>query len=226
MLQGYSPALIEPGRLTVPAMLKQRGYYTAGLGKWHLGLGDREKTDYTKPLRPGPLDAGFDYYFGIPSSLDFEPYLFFENDRPIEQPTATTEGSHAAAARRVLAGRRDRAALRISPGPAHAYRQGSLHHPGARQELRRSRSSCTSPFPRRTLPWVPVKPFLGRSKAGLYGDFVAQVDDTLGRVAQALDDAGLAGEHAARSSPATTERIGRPTTRPPGRIAPMPTGAA
>ena len=56
VLQGYSPSLIEPGRLTVPAMLRQRGYYTAGVGKWHLGLGDREKTDYTQPLRPGPAE--------------------------------------------------------------------------------------------------------------------------------------------------------------------------
>src|SRR6184192_491571 len=48
VLQGYSPSLIEAGRLTVPAMLRQRGYYTAGVGKWHLGLGDREKTDYTQ----------------------------------------------------------------------------------------------------------------------------------------------------------------------------------
>ena len=93
VLQGYSPSLIEPGRLTVPAMLRQRGYYTAGVGKWHLGLGDREKTDYTQPLRPGPLDFGFDYYFGIPISLDFDPYLYFENDRPVEQPTATTKGT-------------------------------------------------------------------------------------------------------------------------------------
>src|SRR3954467_3192997 len=93
VLQGYSPSLIEPGRLTVPGMLKQRGYFTAGVGKWHLGLGDREKTDYTQPLRPGPPDFGFDYYFGIPSSLDFDPYLYFENDRPVELPTSTTKGA-------------------------------------------------------------------------------------------------------------------------------------
>jgi len=48
--------------LAVPAMLKQRGYYTAGVGKWHLGLGDHERTDYTQPLHPGPVDRGFDYY--------------------------------------------------------------------------------------------------------------------------------------------------------------------
>lgn len=41
MLNGYDPNLIEPGRLTVPAILKSRGYYTAGIGKWHLELGDR-----------------------------------------------------------------------------------------------------------------------------------------------------------------------------------------
>jgi hypothetical protein len=90
---GYDPDLIEPGRLTVPAMLRSRGYYTAGIGKWHLGLGDRPKTDYEQPLRPGPVDHGFDDYFGIPASLDMEPYLYFHNDRPVEQPTASTEGS-------------------------------------------------------------------------------------------------------------------------------------
>src|SRR6266498_2392043 len=50
VLQGYSPNLIESERLTVPAMLKTRGYYTAGVGKWHLGLGDRPRTDYDQPL--------------------------------------------------------------------------------------------------------------------------------------------------------------------------------
>jgi arylsulfatase A len=96
VLDGESPNLIEEGRLTVPGMLKQQGYYTAGVGKWHLGLGNHPKTDYSKPLHPSPVDHGFDYYFGIPSSLDFPPYLFFENDRVVEAPTATTEGSKAA----------------------------------------------------------------------------------------------------------------------------------
>jgi arylsulfatase A-like enzyme len=75
VLWGYSPNLIERGRTTVASLLKSRGYATAGFGKWHLGLGDREKADYTQPLRPGPADHGFDYYFGIPASLDMEPYL-------------------------------------------------------------------------------------------------------------------------------------------------------
>jgi arylsulfatase A len=93
VLNGDSPNLVEPGRLTVPSMLKAAGYYTAGFGKWHLGLGSDSSTNYTKPLHPGPLDHGFDYYFGIPASLDMAPYLYFENDRVVEQPTSFTPGS-------------------------------------------------------------------------------------------------------------------------------------
>src|SRR6516225_3417651 len=69
VLNGYSPNLIEPDRLTVPGMMKKLGYYTAGVGKWHLGLGNDEKADFSKPLHPCPTDHGFDYYFGIPASL-------------------------------------------------------------------------------------------------------------------------------------------------------------
>ncbi len=190
VLQGYSPSLIEPGRLTVPAMLRQRGYYTAGIGKWHLGLGAREKTDYSQPLRPGPLDIGFDSYFGIPSSLDFEPYLYFENDRVVEQPTSATQGS-------------------AQPPRGVFWRPGAIaphfQFPEVLPTLTaravstiRERGRSKQPFflyfalSAPHTPWVPVAPFLGRSRAGLYGDFVAQVDDTFGRVLQALDEAGIA----------------------------------
>ena len=101
VLEGDSPNLIEAGRTTVPSMLKEEGYYTAGVGKWHLGLGDAEKTDYTKPLTPGPNTHGFDYYFGIPASLDMAPYLFFENDHAVEQPSNPRRGQQESA-RRVL----------------------------------------------------------------------------------------------------------------------------
>lgn len=192
VLQGYSPSLIEPGRLTVPAMLKQRGYYTAGVGKWHLGLQDRERTDYTQPLHPGPVDRGFDYYFGIPSSLDFEPYLYFENDRVIEQPTSTTKGA-------------------TQPPRGVFWRPGAIApHFDFPQVLPTLTDKAVSIIRDRArtphqpfflyfalsaphTPWVPVETFRGKSRAGLYGDFVAQVDDTLGRVLRALDETGLKG---------------------------------
>ena len=187
VLQGYSPSLIEPGRLTVPALLKQRGYYTAGVGKWHLGLGDREKTDYSQPLRPGPLDKGFDYYFGIPSSLDFEPYLFFENDRPVEQPTATTKG--ATQPPRGVFWRPGAIAPHFEfPQvlPTLTNKTVALIHERARTPGQPFFLYFAMPAPH--TPWVPIPPFLGRSKAGLYGDFVAQVDDTFGQVLRALEE--------------------------------------
>lgn len=77
VLNGYSPLLIEPGRLTLASLLKQRGYATAAIGKWHLGLGAAEPADFPRPLDPGPNQVGFDYFFGIPASLDMPPYVLY-----------------------------------------------------------------------------------------------------------------------------------------------------
>ena len=84
VLGGYSPSLLEPGRETIASMLKKQGYRTGGFGKWHLGLGTAEKTDYSQPLSPGPLEHGFDEYFGIPASLDMPPYVFIDGRRAQE----------------------------------------------------------------------------------------------------------------------------------------------
>lgn len=93
VLNGFSPYLIEPGRLTLASLLKQQGYRTGCVGKWHLGLGNDKETDFSKQLRPGPGDAGFDYFFGIPASLDMPPYVFVENDRVTEAPNKQIEAS-------------------------------------------------------------------------------------------------------------------------------------
>jgi arylsulfatase A-like enzyme len=80
--RGYSPSLIEAGRLTVPALLRSNGYHTAMFGKWHLGLdwGRRdtreENVDFAKPFGGGPTAHGFDRFFGISASLDMPPYVW------------------------------------------------------------------------------------------------------------------------------------------------------
>jgi arylsulfatase A len=189
VLWGYSPNLIENGRLTVPRMLRRAGYYTAGVGKWHLGLGRREKTDYEQPLRPGPLDHGFDYYFGIPASLDMEPYLYFENDRAAEKLVAKTEG------------RKDPRGVFWRPGPMAPHFNFQEVLPTLADKtisILRERAARPQPFflyfamTAPHTPWVPKNAYVGRSKAGLYGDFVCQVDDVLGRLLRALDETGAA----------------------------------
>ncbi len=192
VLNGWSPNLIEPGRQTVATMLRAQGYYTAGVGKWHLGLGNREKTNYDEPLRPGPLDHGFDYYFGIPASLDMDPYLYFENDHVVERATAHTPGSHLGDPRGPF--------WRPGPqAPSFKFDQVLPTLAGKAVNIVRERAAKPAqpfflyfPLTGPHTPWMPIAPFRGRSKAGEYGDFVAQVDGVLGRVMQALEETGQA----------------------------------
>lgn len=184
VLQGYSPALIEPGRKTLAALLAENGYRTGGFGKWHLGLGSAEKVDYSQPFSPSPVDFGFQEYFGIPASLDMPPYVFIENNRCLEQPTATTP---------------DNGEVRRGP-----YWRGGPIAPSFRMEdvlpkiteracqFIQTAAKSTRPFfayiplPAPHTPWVPSKPFQGKSKAGVYGDFVEQVDASIGAILDAI----------------------------------------
>ncbi len=78
ILPGIAGLIIEPGRTTVPSLLKRAGYETAVIGKWHLGLG-KTPTDYNTEIKPGPLEVGFDYSWIIPATGDRTPCVWVEN---------------------------------------------------------------------------------------------------------------------------------------------------
>jgi arylsulfatase A-like enzyme len=80
VLPGDAPALIQPGRVTLPSMLRERGYRTSVIGKWHLGLGDGN-LDWNTDIKPGPLEIGFDECFIIPATGDRVPCVYVENHR-------------------------------------------------------------------------------------------------------------------------------------------------
>ena len=73
-----TPLTIDTNTETLASLLKRAGYRTAIIGKWHLGFGLGE-TDWNRPLKPGPLELGFDYYFGIPKVNSGPPFVYIEN---------------------------------------------------------------------------------------------------------------------------------------------------
>ncbi len=203
VLGGYSPPLIEPGRLTVAAMLRGQGYRTACIGKWHLGLdwakreaaglSPDDKTtyagqpniDFTKPVRGGPTDVGFDYYFGISASLDMPPYIYIENNHVVGLPTAMGDKAEF-----LRAGAREPGFRAVDVLPTLTKKAvGCIADHAAKSPDR-----PLFLYFALTAPHTPVAPadfVKGKSQAGPYGDFVHEVDWTVGEVVRALDAAGM-----------------------------------
>ncbi len=78
ILPGTAPLLISTEQLTIPKMLKEKGYYTGVVGKWHLGLGSGN-VDWNKTISPGPNQVGFDYSFIMAATQDRVPTVFIED---------------------------------------------------------------------------------------------------------------------------------------------------
>ena len=200
---GYSKALIDKNRTTVASFLKKHGYTTGCVGKWHLGwnwalkdgLKSTEKYDvkhedinFSKPISHSPKYLGFDYFFCIPASLDMVPYVYVENDRVLEPPTATIEGKEG----------------------YEFYRKGPIAPNLKLEEVlptftqkaidfieRQADSDSNKPFflyfplSAPHTPILPTKDFQGKTGLGPYGDFVHQCDWTVGQVIKALEENSL-----------------------------------
>ena len=190
VLLGYGASLIDTNRTTIASLLNEEGYRTGGVGKWHLGLQNEKPTDYSRPLRPGPVTSGFDYYWGIPSSLDFGPYLYFENDQTVTLPTDSTQGSSECclgpfwrAGRMAPDFEHDQVLPNITEHAVEFVEQSA----GGEDPF-----FLYLPYSAPHTPWLPTGEYEGSSKAGMYGDFVAQVDASVGSVLDALDRADVA----------------------------------
>ncbi|MCD6395569.1 MAG: arylsulfatase, partial [Planctomycetes bacterium] len=192
VLLGYSKPLIGNDRMTVASFLKQQEYNTGCIGKWHLGLDwpvkDKAKkangtnVDFAGRIAHGPIDLGFDYFFGISASLDMDPYVYIENDRPTAVPDRITPAS---------------------PSPAF-WRKGPIgsdfDFEGVLPKLTEKATEYIDaqakegnpfflyfPMPAPHTPIVPTAEFQGKSGMNPYADFVMQTDDTVGRVMDALE---------------------------------------
>ena len=187
-LNWRSRALIERGRTTVPSALRDKGYATAIVGKWHLGFDGGPNYDYAEPLIGGPIDSGFDFYFGMPHSLDIVPYYYINGRKAVMAPTGE------------IATRNTEGWSRIQ---GEFWRGGSIAPNFKHEEVLprftaesvkyiEGRKGNEQPFflylalPAPHTPWLPTKKFQGKTN-NMYGDFVAMVDDTVGQILSALD---------------------------------------
>lgn len=184
--------LLDEDQRTLPEVLRDQGYATACIGKWHLGF-ENEKDPSKGPLVGGPVDHGFDYYFGIPASLDIPPYYFIRNRNCVQPPTGWIEANNTPGWTPIQ-GAFWRAGP-IAPGFRHAEVLDRLVEEAISQLGRLAATgqpfflyvALTAPH----TPWLPPDDFRGVSRAGLYGDFVAYTDAQVGRILVALKRLGM-----------------------------------
>jgi len=182
VLRPYDPPLIEKGRLTLAALLKESGYATACIGKWHLGWNWPRVADqvvFDRPIGDGPTTRGFDYYFGT-DVPNYPPYCFIENDRTVGRPTT-------------FKSQRD---LDGPPGPelpgwSRENILPSLIEKSVayidRQAGRKDPFFLYLPLTSPHEPIAPTEAFRGKSGVSLVGDFIMETDWAVGQVIGALD---------------------------------------
>jgi arylsulfatase A-like enzyme len=196
VLGGFSKPLISPGRMTVASMLKDRGYTTGAIGKWHLGWDwplkgggtaddqgnfstsykDGWNVDYEGEIQNGPNDVGFDYFFGISASLDMPPYVFVRNRVPTEKATV-----EKAFHRKGPAGANFEA-IDVLPRLTEEAVSFIDRNAGADKPF-----FLYMPLNAPHTPIVPTERWRGKSGINVYADFTMQVDWTVGQVLDALD---------------------------------------
>lgn len=184
-----APLHIETSRLTMASLLKKHGYRTAAVGKWHLGYGSSPQCDYTAELTPGPLEIGFDYHFAVPSNHGDNTGVFIENRRVVGLRSNKLDSSKYG---KMWNGR------------------GSFLGLDAPQRVD---EDVMDTLTRKAVAWLDQqeagKPFFlyftpvtvhrpvtpskakGSSPAGPYGDWIHELDASVGRILDALDRKGL-----------------------------------
>jgi arylsulfatase A len=205
VLKYFETPLIEKDRLTVASLLKRNGYHTVCIGKWHLGLEwalnekappDAAETvfnswslesqdfiDFSKPVHGGPVEHGFDYFFGMAGSNNMIPYVYIENDSVTQPPSeAQKPYDHYDAAPKAPnwdISTVNRVLTEKAVGAVHDH----------------FRKSGDSPlflyFPASAIHRPCLPTFTkGRSEAGLRGDIVAELDWSVNQIIQALKEHG------------------------------------
>jgi arylsulfatase A-like enzyme len=203
VLTGKSKALIPNTRRTVASLLREYGYQTAFIGKWHLGWDwkitnadsssgegwdakDFDSIDFSAPVTNTPNDLGFNYAYGHSGSLDMAPYVYVENGKVTVEPDSVT----------------------VNTGKYTWWRKGPTSSDFVHQDVtpnffRRAinyiseKASQNDPFflylalPSPHTPILPTEKWQGKSGINPYGDFIMMIDDYVGMMTDAIKAKGL-----------------------------------
>lgn len=199
---GDSPLLIPSDMPTAPGLLKQAGYRTAMVGKWHLGFGI-DTPDFNRELRPGPLEIGFDEFFGLPATNDRVPTVFIRDYRvvnldpndPIEvsfdDALAKKKGMSRYAAGRERIGwtKGGKSAWWKDINIADTFTREGVQFIARNKD--RKFFLLFTPHDVHA-PIIPHPRFVGTSGLGARGDMLLELDWSIGELLNTLDRHGLA----------------------------------
>lgn len=181
VLPGNAPLHIETSRTTLASLCKSRGYTTGAFGKWHLGLGTQTRlTDWSVPLKPGPLEIGFDYFFGLGANPWNGPHYFIENHDVLGKIPGQPV---------VISGQRETA---TSSGLQQLWQEPRIMETLTARVTDWIERNRRQPFFVYFAPNAvhePVAPnarFTG-SPYGKYGDFIHELDWSVGEILATLD---------------------------------------
>ncbi|MEX1114308.1 MAG: arylsulfatase [Akkermansiaceae bacterium] len=221
ILEGDAPMIIPPGSTTLPSLLREAGYKTAVVGKWHLGLGtDQDPVDWNDVIKVGPLQVGFDYSYIMAATGDRVPTVYVDNDRVVNlDPSDPIKVSYKQKIGNEPTGHDHPDQRKFGADPQHSdtithgvsrigYMSGGKAALWKDEELGDHFTAKAVEFIGNAgkqpfflffalhephVPRVPAPRYVGKTKLGPRGDVIAQLDDHVGAVIAKLEQMKLLG---------------------------------